>query len=178
MKCRKVKKRLVDYIENELKDFEKKAIDDHLKICNKCSAELNGLKETIDLTKRVRVPRLSERFWVNFLPHVREKIETREDRRFSFRLVPVFAVSLSILFIIGIFYLRNREPNIETVEVTESAIIETLVNEDIAENALEMETILEEEEIENKDIYVLIDEMEEEERIAFCKRLEKILKRG
>lgn len=178
MKCRKVKKRLVDYIENELKDLEKKAIDDHLKICNKCSAELNGLKETIGLTKRVKVPRLSERFWVNFLPHVRERIEAREERRFSFKLVPVFAVSLSILFVIGIFYLRNREPNIETVEVTESAIIENLVNEEIEEDAIEMEILLEEREIENKDIYVLIDEMQEEEKTAFCKRLEKILKRG
>jgi len=178
MKCRKVKKRLVDYIEDELKDFEKKAIDDHLEICPECSAELNGLRKTIGLTKRVRVPRLSERFLVNFLPNVRERIEARKEKRFSFKLVPAFAVSLSILFIISIFYFRNREPNIETVEFIESVIIENLVNEEIEEDAIEMEILLEEREIEDKDISILIDEMEEEERTAFCKRLEKMLKRG
>lgn len=180
MKCRKVKKRLVDYIEDELKALEKKAIDDHLEACHKCSAELNGLRETIGLTKRVKVPLLSERFWINFLPNVREKIEEREQRKqlFSFKLVPAFVVSLSILFIISIFYFRNREPNIETVEFIESVIIENLVNEEIEKDAIEMEILLEEREIENKDISILIDEMEEEERTAFCKRLEKMLKRG
>ncbi len=178
MKCRKVKKRFVDYIEDELKNFEKETIDEHLRLCIKCSAELNSLKKTISLTKRARVPRLSEKFLVNFLPNVRERIEARKEKRFSFKLVPVFAVSLSILFIISIFYFRNREPNIETVEFIESVIIENLVNEKIEKDAIEMEILLEEREIENKDISILIDEMEEEERTAFCKRLEKMLKRG
>lgn len=180
MKCKKIKKRLVDYIEDELRDSEKKVIDEHLKICNKCSMELNSLRETISLTKKAIVPRISERFWVNFLPNVREKIEKKEQKKplFSFKVVPAFAISLSILFIIGILYFRNRELRIEMTKEIESIIIENLVNEDIAENALKMETLLEEEEIENKDIYILIDEMEEKEKSVFCKRLEKLLKRG
>jgi len=44
MKCKKVKNLFFLYLENELKDSERVALEKHLKICNKCNNEFKIIK--------------------------------------------------------------------------------------------------------------------------------------
>lgn len=112
MKCKKVKKKLSAFIDNELKDKELVKIKQHLAICPICSKELKLLSWSWNALKSwgdIEAPdNFKEKFW--------QKIKEKEQRRLSIselirrifeNPVPAFII---LIFIIGVIvgnYLGN-----------------------------------------------------------------------
>jgi predicted anti-sigma-YlaC factor YlaD len=51
MKCQDIFRRISEYLDEELEDFLKEGITEHLKYCSRCTALLNTLEKTIDLSR-------------------------------------------------------------------------------------------------------------------------------
>ncbi len=76
-RCRKVRASLVDHLEGLLSPQEGETVEEHLKVCPRCSAEKKALQHTLSLLSHRELPEPEENFWVELryqvLRGVREK---------------------------------------------------------------------------------------------------------
>ncbi|OQY27503.1 MAG: hypothetical protein B6244_10340 [Candidatus Cloacimonetes bacterium 4572_55] len=105
---------LIDYIEGELSASLKEEVDAHLGVCQQCRDELRSLKLTFSLLEKDALPELDSVEWANFVPHVRQKIESGGrfwDWSWLPRLAPVWAsIGAALALFILSFYFRSGTP--------------------------------------------------------------------
>ena len=72
MKCRKVKKALVNYA--DLEEPQRKRLDEHLQSCPDCLSEFRLHQSSLNLVKRIINFEESEDFWQDYQVDLRRKI--------------------------------------------------------------------------------------------------------
>jgi len=108
LKCLFIKRKLYDYSDNTLSDIDTIKVKRHLEICSGCRVRLEEIKNVINLASAKEPPRPSEDFWRNFNIDLNRKLDRRAARPirielgFRYRLRPVFAYAMIIIFFIGI----------------------------------------------------------------------------
>ena len=107
MRCKKVKNKLVAYLDGELSYLEKDGIKEHLTNCNKCTNEvklLSGINDYMKFSADVEVsPDFQAGFWVKLAEeNARHKAFDWERLFYRFRFIP-FPVEVAVVLIIGVF---------------------------------------------------------------------------
>ena len=93
--CRDVRRKLLDYAEQELCAAEVQGVGDHVARCADCKAALDELETTLGALRQVRVLRPSPTFWANTLVGVRRKIEHKR-RPWPARLAPALGLAATL----------------------------------------------------------------------------------
>jgi len=98
MTCKKIYSLLIEYHENSLDSNERKRVEQHLSECENCKARLKEIEQTYPLLAKETIPQPEESFWINFLPEVRSRIESKEKRKITF--VPKIRLAFGLLSIL------------------------------------------------------------------------------
>lgn len=88
MKCSNATILLMELVEGKLTSLEKEAIEKHLAQCDKCRTDYTSMSAVVQLKSAIPVNDVPTHYFNNFLPHVKEKIESG-NRRKNF-LIPEF----------------------------------------------------------------------------------------
>jgi len=105
MNCLKVKKRLVLFVGNDLPENKKRSIESHLKSCPKCAANLEDLKRTKEMMKKMAKMDLPDNLPANFPEKVTRLIQEAQRPVRHTRKKPLFWLSQKPVRIAGIFAL-------------------------------------------------------------------------
>lgn len=114
MKCFHIKKLLSQYLDGGLGEKENELVSGHLKICSKCSKELDLLNETVSLLKAkesIEPPQ-------DFVVQVRKKIESRRWWKEAIKLIfipwkikiPVEAIATILTACLLFYVCRDQMP--------------------------------------------------------------------
>jgi hypothetical protein len=117
MRCRKIRKLISDYIDDELGGNKRKLVEEHLKQCQGCGAFFKGLQATENVTRQKIAQEPSSAYWANYWPRLNEKIERTKlsgfnilevkervlDWAASFELVPSLWFATNIAVIVVLF---------------------------------------------------------------------------
>ena len=176
---------LIDYMEDELSEEEKKRVSEHLSKCEACSKKIAEYRSVFSILATDEIPCLAPSKWAMFLPDIYEKIEkptlwSKVLSIFDFvispnkilnkhRLILVPALTLVfVLVITSVVLLKNPSKEIlelEKIIATEDAIneIDYLIEDDFTDFddiSLELftEDLILDIDTEDSDISLLIDE--------------------
>lgn len=127
MKCSYIKKLFSQYLEGDLGEKENTLISEHLKACNKCSKELDLLKETVSLLKT----RESVQPPPDFVVQVRKKIEVRRWWKEAVRLIfipwhikiPVEAIATILITCLLYYIFQQQIPPVSVPKIEKKAIL-------------------------------------------------------
>lgn len=135
MKCKKIRKQLIAYLNTKLSSKAMEQIANHLKHCPACNKELNDWKAFWQLLNNFqpvnKLPYAEE----DFLTQVRRKIRTQPGqprRNILLRLLPAFASAIILLAIITILRLNLIKP----YSVSDEFLFSSLNQEDLNGNYL------------------------------------------
>lgn len=109
MKCRQVRRLLIDFYEGELGGQTQRCLEVHLDSCPKCRTELESLKSALEALKPNAAEPPPEGFWGAYLAGVRAKIDAKRERRWLPKLVPAFEVA--VVLIVAAIFLTERGPS-------------------------------------------------------------------
>ena len=129
MRCKEIKRRLVEYYENSLLPEEKRLVQEHLELCLNCQRELENLSATFELLKKESLFEPEEHYWTNFVPGVRSKIE--KGRETTVVIIPKWRVAGGIItfffiLILGVFLLKqDRQAMFKSGEETHAYLSPT-----------------------------------------------------
>jgi len=102
MNCKKVKNLMLDYLDNSLKNEEKREFEKHINSCEDCRREFNEISFVVEKAKEIKVPVFDENYWEKQKEKiVRGAIKYR--RKFYLKPVIVFA---SLIIIAFAFYIK------------------------------------------------------------------------
>ena len=103
--CTEFNKKIIDYIENQLTEYEHKKFKEHLQRCKQCQGEYNRVKKLYEILDKDAVILPEQEFFENLKIRVRQKTWVPRKsyiKRILKILVPVFAAV--IIFVL----LNNR----------------------------------------------------------------------
>jgi hypothetical protein len=80
MKCSKISDLLGPYVDGELSPEERRTVEEHLRRCPACRAELEELRRIETAGRRTVPPDPGEEYWNTFLPRLRERIGSEQRR--------------------------------------------------------------------------------------------------
>jgi len=147
VKCRYVKKKLIDYVDGNLGTEEREIVQEHISKCNDCHNELAIVKKLTQLVHRVDYPPVS--VWNNFLNDLHKRIETEaalesnRRQRYSLQskwilaIVSIISLLFASAYIIPDYYplskpvkpLQSRSYNGDLLmEASESTLIASLIS--------------------------------------------------
>ena len=109
MRCKPIRRLLVDFYEGELGDQARISVQAHLDSCPECRAELGALTFTLEALKSNAVAPPPEGSWGGYLAGVRAKIEAERGRRWLPKLVSAFG-GVVVLILAAIFF-TGRGPS-------------------------------------------------------------------
>ncbi len=112
MRCKEIKRRLLDYYENSLLPEERRLIQEHLELCQSCQKELENLSATFKLLEKESLFEPDEHYWTGFVPGVRSKLE--KGRETTVVLIPKWRIAGGIItfffiLILGVFLLKQDQ---------------------------------------------------------------------
>ncbi|MGC8977031.1 MAG: zf-HC2 domain-containing protein [Candidatus Ratteibacteria bacterium] len=96
-KCKNFEEKIILYIENKLLGFEKKEIEKHLEICERCSSYFEYVNELIYNAEKT----LNQNYWDELKEKILKKIEKYKEMVF----LRVFRIKKFILCFTSIFIL-------------------------------------------------------------------------
>lgn len=79
IQCREFELLFVEDYYSEISDQDKRRLEEHLKLCEKCSAEYLRMKETLNLVNQRERTEPPAGFWENYLPRLEERM-MKEDQ--------------------------------------------------------------------------------------------------
>lgn len=109
MKCKQVKRLLVEFYEGECGEQVQADVKGHLGSCPDCSREFEEVKSVFDALRLTKSGRTSEAVGVELLAGIRTKIGEKR-RRWATRLVPAFGFAVALLLAFSFF---GREPSMK-----------------------------------------------------------------
>lgn len=122
MRCKEIRPKLTGYYENSLMPEERKLVEEHLDVCLNCQRELEMVSATFELLKKESPFEPEERYWTNFVPEVRSRIE--KGREATVVLIPKWKIAGGIItffliLILGVFLLKeDRKVMFKSAEET------------------------------------------------------------
>jgi hypothetical protein len=131
MRCIEVKNSILDYIENEIDKIKKRNISKHLRKCKDCRTMLLHYKKVLKLSKSIKVEKPDEKFWINFLPNVRYRLQKRKSILNILR--PIVAFSTILVLLLIIFYpktINKSKEVVSTYNFDENKIIEQIITDE------------------------------------------------
>jgi hypothetical protein len=81
MRCEDIEFRLLELIEGELPPAQRSDVLTHLDGCAACTAEFSAYQDLLTLVQVDSVPEPSPRYWEEFLPSLKHRIEQEAHRR-------------------------------------------------------------------------------------------------
>jgi len=75
MRCAEVEPNLMELIDEGLASSRREELLGHVQVCAACAAELSACRELLTLVQADSVPEPSSRFWMEFLPSLKRRIE-------------------------------------------------------------------------------------------------------
>ncbi len=82
---------LMGYLDSELTELEVLRVEEHLKACSDCAAELEEFRRLKEVTDNMRVLMPDEKYWEDYWSHVYNRLE----RRVGWILTSVGAILLT-----------------------------------------------------------------------------------
>jgi hypothetical protein len=166
------RKKLIAYLDNQLKGMEKKELEDHLARCADCRLELDFLKQILELTELDPLPQFAPVQW---------KARSRsESRWWRWSWIPVAAAAAFLVIVAtsdintgategsGQEWMIVSGDSLSADDGQELADLLLLGDEDMVDH---LETY---EEAMPADIYVEIDDLSDEEEDALIDLLQEI----
>lgn len=182
MDCKRVREKLLDYLEGEVPSQKRKEIKAHLKECSRCNEEVKKLKRLFKLLDEETIFEPGEAFWRDFP----KRVYGRAKRRRRVPYIPILAAASLLILISGLLLWRgyiHREPQLISEPLFPAdTLLELMI---VAKNREEIEELilqemapktfnLLEEEIEESDIEELINGLSDKEKLLLCEELKKI----
>jgi hypothetical protein len=81
MRCDEAGQKLLDLMEDELPPGQRAEIAGHLEVCPACAGEFSAYRSLLALVQTDPVPEPSPRFWEDFLPSLKRRIEQEVSER-------------------------------------------------------------------------------------------------
>lgn len=138
MKCNHAKKMLLDYVNGVINPEENIILQEHLANCQSCSKELRNMEKILDLVHDTKVEYPPEHVWDGFLDDLHQQIENeavlafKKQHQQRLYFVPGWVASIAaIIMIIIASTLITYHPSSNSVKVSASKNIETLMNSNI-----------------------------------------------
>ncbi len=76
-KHKKIKELLLPYLEGKLGEGERKEVEEHLKVCEECKAEIKKYIELEEGLKMMKLKEPDERVWENYWTSVYNRLERK-----------------------------------------------------------------------------------------------------
>ena len=106
MDCKKVRKKLSSYLDNEINLDQKSKIKEHLKKCKACSSWLKQLRQIQSLVQKIPSQKPEPGFYERLSSRLSKKKIALKERLFgwgySWRFSPRIAIAASIILILSI----------------------------------------------------------------------------
>ncbi|HOK79400.1 MAG TPA: zf-HC2 domain-containing protein [bacterium] len=103
MNCREVQRILSDYLEGLVSDLQKKEIEQHLQMCQKCQIELDEMKKTVKLLRSIPSPQAPEKL----VESVMEKISAEKPRKRKFAFLLTAIAFAEIIVFVALFKIQK-----------------------------------------------------------------------
>ena len=109
MRCKKVRRKLGAYLDGELKETEKKLMEEHLKKCVDCYQELTLLSQLSQTLKKWKEVKYSDEFEANLWQSLSYEKEKKFSFQNAFRWTEQFLlpVGIAIILIAGVVFLND-----------------------------------------------------------------------
>lgn len=172
--CAEFKRKIIDYIENQLIEHEHKKFKEHLQYCEQCQSEYSRVKRLYEVLDKDEVILPENEFFENLRTKVRQKkiVLRRFNTQKIMRIfVPVLAAAAAILLLL------NRPSRTVEITVPMAALLDDkeiaslglggVINEELINDLLVVEEYISSETDET------IDELTEEEQVEFIESLYK-----
>lgn len=169
--CTEFNKKINDYIENQLTEYEHKKFKEHLQRCKQCQVEYSKVKRLYEILDKDAVILPEQEFFENLKIRVRQKTWVPRKsyiKRILKILVPVFAAVI-------IFVLLNKPDKTVEMRVSIAALLEDkeiaslglkgVINEELVSELSVVEQYL------SFDVDETIDKLTKEEQAEFIKNL-------
>jgi predicted anti-sigma-YlaC factor YlaD len=107
---------LMGYLDSELTELEVLRVEEHIKECAECAAELEEFRKLKEVTQNMRVLMPDDKYWEDYWSHVYNRLE----RRIGWILISLGAILLAsygIYELIEVFLLRQGIPLIVRIGV-------------------------------------------------------------
>jgi hypothetical protein len=106
---------LPEYLAGTLSDWERFAVEEHLKGCSSCKSQREELQQTLEMLGGHKAPRVPDGYFSAILPRVRARLEGEESRSFyTHPLLTRLALPLGAAALVLLISLSVPFPAIET----------------------------------------------------------------
>lgn len=116
MKCKKIERKIIDFIEGNLNFEEKKKIEEHLKICENCNSLYRDFLFILTHSKKIEVGKINESL---LKERIISGIERKKIHLVSLKPVYVF-LSLFVLITFSFFFTKIYSK--KTISISKSQI--------------------------------------------------------
>jgi len=155
MKCKKLERLLSRHFDGILEPEEKEKLETHLKSCLGCQAKREEYQSILETLREEEFPELKPYFWERLQPRLKEKekfLPLTLWKRWSIRAIPISLLIVLLLTTALLIFLPEKKVELSRTEV----LLREL-------NPLqEANTLLEEVDIENKNMMLIFTSLEEE----------------
>jgi hypothetical protein len=174
-------------VTGDVGDGEARGIEEHLKECPECRAQVESLKRTLYISAMDRVPKPEPAYWEHFAGNVRHRIRDRAEskkRRFRLILIPGIAAAAACVLFIMMMTRTQVEPvgdveniiaELNTSVVTEEVLLESgidaLLLGQFGADASQLDEYLD----ETGDLGEMVGELSEDEERDLINRLNSLM---
>jgi len=156
MKCKEIEKLISRYFDGVLTVEEKEKFETHLESCSSCQAKRQEYDAILKTLRKEEFPETKPYFWERLQPKLKERqkyMPLTLWKRWSIRAIPISVVIVLLLTAAFLIFLPEKKVQLSQ---TEALLLREL-------NPLqEANTLLEEENIENKNMMLIFTSLEEE----------------
>jgi hypothetical protein len=115
MNCMDIQEKIIDLVFGELAPHDQTLIEDHIKMCPICRAELSFLHECMDTCTpddtEMCECHFKETYWEEFVVSVHEKISyEKPESTFPFKIVLPIAASALLAIALGYIFIFRQKP--------------------------------------------------------------------
>ena len=155
MKCIEIEKLLSRHLDGILTSEEKDKLEIHLESCPSCQAKRQEYETILETLREEEFPETKPYFWERLLPKLKEKekyLPLTLWKRWSIRAIPVSLLILLLLTTALLIFLPEKK-----VELSQTEVLLRELNP-----LQETNTLLEEGDLENKNMMLIFTSLEEE----------------
>ena len=153
MKCKEVEKFISRDFDGVLASEEKEKLETHLKSCPGCQAKREEYQSILETLRGGEFPELKPYFWERLQPKLKEKfLPLTPWKRWSIRAIPISLLIVLLLTTALLIFLPEKR-----VELSQTEVLLRELNP-----LQETNTLLEEGDVENKNMMLIFTSLEEE----------------
>jgi predicted anti-sigma-YlaC factor YlaD len=156
MTCKEIEKLISRHFDGVLTSEEKKKLKIHLESCSSCHAKRQEYEIILETLRKEEFPEPKPYFWERLQPKLKEKAKyfpLTLWKRWSIRAIPVSLLAVLLLAAALLIFLPEKKVELSQTEVLLLRELNPLQ---------EANTLLEERNIENKNMMLIFTTLEEE----------------